>query len=158
MSYEGWDPGSSYDDASNVQRGRLTRDRWWLLNGTIRFYGLFLLIMTKTTDAVTTAIGLRYVPGIVELNPLADAVFAGGGTVAGLAVLSFATVGVAMLAAELLAIEIRRTLQMDCTALLAKAVVYGALSLLFGWVSVNNALLISEQVQQYFSEMLVLAA
>ena len=164
MSHEGWSPGSRDGDPDAAAtgrrrgRGRIDADRWWLLNGKLRFYGFVFLAGTKLADALTTAVGVSYVPGIVELNPFAAAVFAGNGTVTGLVVLSFATVAVATLAAEWLAVHIRRRLGMDRAALLAKAAVYGVLSLLFGAIALNNALLISDRVQAYFSELLSLSA
>lgn len=165
MSHEGWGPDSSHDDAratGRAGRGRARRrmddDHWWLLNGVVRFYGFVLLAGTKLADAVTTAIGVRFVPGIVELNPVADAVFGGSGTFAGLAVLSVATVAVATLVAEYLAVQIRRRFGLDRLALASKAAIYGALSILFGAVAVNNALLISEQVHEYVSEALLVAS
>ena len=161
MSYEGWDPdpdpGPGGREAAGGRDRRIDRERWWALNGTLRFYGFVLLLGTKTADAATTAVGLYYVPGIVERNPLADAVLAGEGTVAGLAVLSVATVALATLVAELLAVEVRRRLGRDRLALALKAVIYGSLSALFGAIAVHNALLLSEQVQGYLSELLVVA-
>lgn len=154
MSYEGWGPDSSDNDTDDATSGRIDRRRWWRLNGAVRFYGFVLLAGTKAADAATTAIGVRYVPGIVETNPLAHAVFVGEGTLAGLAVLSFVTVSVAVLVAELLAVEIRRRLHRDRLAILSKSAVYAGLSCLFGAVAVSNALLISEQVQQYLGELL----
>lgn len=107
-------------------------DRWWVLNRSLRFYGLFFLAGTKLADAVVTAVGVYLAPGVVELNPFAESVFASYGTLAGLAVLSFATVAAATVAAELLAVEVRRRLAMDRLALASKTAVYGSLSLLFG--------------------------
>jgi hypothetical protein len=162
MSYEGWEPDPDPDpdptrrDAStDERRGGIPRDRWWALNGMLRFYGFVFLLGTKTADAATTAVGLHYVPGIVELNPFADAVFADGGTIAGLAVLSVATVALATLAAEFVAVEVHRRLGRDRLALSLKALVYGSLSALFGAIAVQNALLISDMVQAHLSEILV---
>ena len=165
MSHEGWDPATSAGDrGASRSRGR-RRDRsrihdehWWRLNRTLGFYGFVTLAGAKVADAVTTAVGVRYVPGIVELNPFADAVFAGNGTFAGLAVLTFATVAVATVAAEALAVEIRRRFGLNRLALLAKAAIYGSLTVLFGAVAVNNSLLISEQVQSHLADLFVAAA
>ena len=153
MSFEGWDPRP--DAPPDERRGGADRERWWTLNGTLRFYGFVLLLGTKTADAATTALGLYYVPGVVEANPLADAVFAGGGTLAGLAVLSVATVALATLVAEFVAVEVRRRLGRDRLALWLKASVYGSLSALFGAIAVRNALLVSQQVQAHLAEILV---
>lgn len=159
MSHEGRDQDPSGPDAGTARRRRrrIDRERWWALNGTLRFYGFVLLLGTKAADAATTAVGLYSVPGIVERNPVADAVFGGEGTVAGLAVLSVATVAVATVVAELLAVEVRRRLGRDRLALALKAAIYGSLSALFGAIAVHNALLISERVQVHLSEVLVAA-
>jgi hypothetical protein len=161
MQPEGWDPGPGREEPDPVigssqedGRRRMDSDRWWLRNRSLRFYGFVLLAGTKLADAVLTAVGIYYVPGVVELNPLAKAAFADHGTLTGLAVLSFATVAVATILAELLAVEIRRRLAMDRLALIAKGAVYGSLSLLFGWIAIENALLLSEQVQVYVGEVL----
>lgn len=152
----GWGSEPDGDRAGRDRtRGRIDREQWWLLNGTIRFYGFVLLAGTKSADAITTAVGLRYVPGIVEMNPVADAVFADNGTFAGLAVLSFATVAGTVLWTELLAVEVRRRLRMDRLALLAKATIYVVLSALFGAIAVNNAILIADGVHWYVSDLLV---
>lgn len=165
MSHEGWGPSSGRGDTQTTPsfdqrrvRSQTKAEHWWLLNRTIRFYGVVLLAGTKLADAVTTAVGVMAVPGIVELNPIASAVFAGKGTLTGLAVLSFVTVAVATVTAEWLAILIRRRFDMPRLALLAKGTIYGSLSLLFGAIAVNNALLISGQVEAYLSELLVFTA
>lgn len=161
MAYEGWGPTSgrrSRPDTTHGRRERASaRESWWQWNDHVRFYGLFFLVTTKAADAVTTAVGLRFVPGIVERNPVADSVFGASGTVTGLVVLSFATVVVATLTAEWLAVSIYRRFRMVRIALLSKVTIYGLLSLLFGAIAVNNALLISEQVRTYLAELLVLS-
>lgn len=119
--------------------------RWWRANGLIRLYGLVFLVGTKLADVVTTAVGLRYVPGIVEANPLANAGFAGVGLLCGLTLFGFASVGFAALAAECFGVEIRRRLGRPKTALLAQASVYATLSVLFGTVAVHNGLLIADR-------------
>lgn len=161
MAYEGWGPTSDRrrgSTSTHARRERASaRESWWQWNDHLRFYGLFLLLTTKTADAATTAVGLRFVPGIVERNPFADTVFVASGTVTGLVVLSFATVAVATLTAEWLAVSIYRRFHMARAALLSKATIYGLLSLLFGAIAVNNALLISAQVRTYLAELLVLS-
>jgi hypothetical protein len=151
----GWGSDSGCDGSSRGATRRVDPEQWWYLNGTIRFYGFVLLAGTKSADAITTAVGLRYVPGIVEMDSFANVVFADSGTFTGLAVLSFATVAGTVLGAELIAIEVRRRLRLDRLALLAKAAIYVVLSALFGAISVNNAIMIADQVQWYVSDLLV---
>ena len=128
--------------------------RWWRANGLIRFYGLVLLVGTKLADVVTTAVGLRYVPGIVEANPVANTVFAEWGVLGGLTVLGVASVAVAVLGAELLGVELRRRLDLSKTALLAQASVYATLSVLFGLVAIHNGLLIADQVTHTLEQVI----
>ncbi|QLD88761.1 hypothetical protein HWV07_06815 [Natronomonas salina] len=155
----GWDSSSRQQTTPGSFQGRQRiRDDewWWSANSYLRFYGMVFLIGTKTADAITTAVGLRYVPSIVERNPFADAVFADSGTLAGLAFLSFLTVIITVLTTEWLALIIHRRLRMDRLALLSKAFIYGSLSLLFGVIAINNSLLISQQIQVYFADLLTL--
>ncbi len=128
---------------------------WWRLNGTIRFYGLCLLVGTKAADIVTTVIGVKYIPTIVEANPFADWIFVEWGLFTGLTVLGFATVLFAFIAAELFAIEVRRRLGLPKTALLAQASIYATLSLLFGLVAIQNGLLIADQVTYMLGDLLI---
>lgn len=128
--------------------------RWWRVNGLIRLYGLVVLVGTKLADVVTTAVGLRYVPGIVEANPLANAGFTGIGLLCGLTLLGFASVALAALAAECFGVEIRRRLGCPKTALFAQASVYAALSVLFGAVAVHNGLLIADRTTRALVELL----
>lgn len=129
--------------------------RWWRLNGTIRFYGLVFLVMTKLADVFTTAVGLRYVPTIVEANPVADGFFHEMGLLTGLTVLGFATVLFATCSAELFGLEVRRRLGLPKTALFAQASIYLTLSVLFGLVAIQNGLLIADQVTYMLGELLL---
>ena len=136
----------------------MDRKRWWALNRSLRFYGIVLLAGTKAADAVTTAVGIRFVPGVVELNPFASGVFAGNGLYAGLATMTVATVVVTVVIAELLAVQIRLRLGMNRVALVTKAAIYAVLSGWFGLVAISNALLIFEQAQGHFVELLATVA
>lgn len=129
-----------------VTREKRPAAYWWRANGLIRFYGVVFLVGTKIADIVTTVVGLRFVPGIIEANPVADTVLAEWGLFGGLSVLGFASVAVAVLAAELFGVEIRRRLGLSKAALLAQASVHATLSALFGLVAIHNGLLIADQV------------
>ena len=130
-------------------------DLWWRLNGTIRFYGLVLLVGTKLADIATTAVGLKYIPAIVEANPLANQLFAEWGLFTGLTVLGFMSVFFAAVAAELFGLEVRRRLGLPKTALFAQAMVYAALSACFGLVAIQNGLLIADQTHYMLGEILL---
>lgn len=153
MAHRGW--GSSESPTGGTTAS--DAEHWWFANGTIRFYGMVLLVGTKSTDAITTAVGLALVPGIVEMNPLADAVFADAGTVTGLVVLSFATVVGTILTTELLALEARRRFGLVRLSLLAQATIYGVLSVLFGAIALSNLHLIGQQTSRYLDDALAVA-
>jgi hypothetical protein len=122
------------------------RDVWSRRNRSIRFYGIVFLLGTKLADIITTAIGIRYIPAIVEANPIANGAFAELGLVTGLTVFGAASVLLATCAAELFGIEIRRRFGLPKMALCAQASIYLSLSVLFGLVSMHNAALIADQV------------
>jgi len=81
---------------------------WWRCNRSIRYYGLLALAGTQLADIVTTAVGVWFVPTIVEANPVADRLFAEVGLLAGLLLAGGLTVVFAAGAAELFGIEVRR--------------------------------------------------
>lgn len=129
-------------------------DNWWRLNRSIRFYGLTFLIGTKLADVVTTAVGVKYVPTIVEANPIADHFFTELGLFTGLLVVGFATVCFAACAAELFGIEVRRRYGLPKTALFAQASIYLVLSVLFGLVAIHNTMLIADQATYMLNDVL----
>jgi hypothetical protein len=135
-----------------------SRDVWARRNRSIRFYGLVFLVGTKLTDVVTTAVGVRYIPAIVEANPVAGGLFAELGLLTGLTVLGAATVLFAACAAELFGLEVRRRFGLPKTALFAQASIYLTLSALFGLVSIHNAALIAEQVGYLLGDAMGTAA
>lgn len=147
---------------SNAHRGQYARrrfesvdNRWWQLNRAIRFYGLVFLVGTKLADVATTVVGLRYIPAIVEANPLADWLFLEWGLFTGLTLLGFTSVFFAAITAELFGLEVRRQLGLPKTALFAQATIYAALSACFGLVAIQNGLLIADQVLYAIGEMLL---
>lgn len=133
--------GETYATPERTERS----DSWWLRNRSIRWYGLLALAGTKLADVVTTAVGVRYVPAVVEANPVADRIFVEAGLLSGLTVLGVAAVLLAACAAELSGVEIRRRFGLPKTALFAQASVYLTLSLIFGLVALYNTALIADQ-------------
>ena len=59
-----------------------------------------LLVVGKALDALTTGVGLLYVPGFVEANPFAAAYFGSMGVATGLLTLSLLTVTIVTLVTE----------------------------------------------------------
>lgn len=147
--------GSVHDRSRRNERSRCESVDWWRLNRSIRFYGLLFLVTTKTADIVTTAVGVQYIPAIVEANPVADQLFVELGLFTGLSVLGFASVLFAVCAAELFSLEVRRRYGLPKTALFAQASIYFTLSLLFAIVAIHNGLLIADQVTYLLGEMLL---
>ena len=146
---------SRYNHGRGANWFENTDSWWWRANGTIRFYGLVFLVGTKLADVVTTVVGVRYIPAIVEANTFADWVFIEWGLFTGLTVLGFATVLFATVAAELFGVEVRRRLGLPKTALFAQASIYVTLSVLFGVVAIHNGLLIADQVTHMLGEVLL---
>lgn len=126
--------------------------RWQRYNRCIRCYGVVLLVGTKLADAVTTAVGLQYLPAITEANPLADHLFVEWGLFTGLTLLGFISVLFAVCAAELFGLEVRRRLGLPRTALFAQVSIYLTLSALFGLVAIRNGLLIADQTVYVLGE------
>ncbi|MCQ4333686.1 hypothetical protein KM295_09390 [Natronomonas sp. F2-12] len=144
---------------SNARRSRSlsrgeseTLGEWKRYNRSIRFYGVVLLVGTKLADVATTAVGLQYLPGITEANPVADHLFVEWGLFTGLTVLGTASVFFAVCAAELFGLEVRRRLGLPRTALFAQVSIYLTLSALFGLVAIRNGLLIADQTVYVLGE------
>ena len=127
-------------------------DSWWRRNRSIRWYGLIALAGTKFADVVTTAVGVRYIPTIVEANPIAHWTFAETGLFSGLTLLGVIVVILAACGAELSGVEIRRRFGLPKTALIVQASVYLTVSAIFGLVALHNSALIAEQATHMIDE------
>lgn len=100
--------------------------------------GMALLTVTKGLDAVTTGVGLLYIPKVYEANVLASAVLREVGVVTGLVIMSFVIVTGITLVTEIASISVcTRRLDGHLTPLV-RIVGYGAPSLLFTVVSIHN--------------------
>lgn len=126
---------------------------WWRRNRSIRWYGLLALAGTKFADVVTTAVGVRYIPTIVEANPIAHWTFAGTGLFSGLTLLGVFAIVLAACGAELSGVEIRRRFGLPKTALVAQASVYLIVSAIFGLVALHNSALIAEQATHMIDDV-----
>lgn len=104
--------------------------------------GVFLLTATKFADALTTGFGLRYVPGIYEANPLANAAFHRIGIVEGLLWSSFVVVVAITLLTEIAAIAVAARRPDGHLAPVVRIVGYGIPALLFAVVAVYNTTLL----------------
>ena len=98
-----------------------------------------LLAMTKGADALTTWVGLSFVPGVYEANALAAAAFHHLGVTQGLLVSSFVVVFCITCLTEgaALAIAVRR--RDGHHAPVVRAAGYGLPSVLFAFIAVHNA-------------------
>ena len=104
--------------------------------------GLVLLAAAKAMDALTTGVGLRYVPGIYEANPIADAAFRRLGIVDGLVWSSFVVIVAIALITEVAAIAVAARRPDGHLAPLVRVVGYGIPAVLFGAIAVYNAQLL----------------
>lgn len=102
-----------------------------------------LLGATKALDAGTTAVGLLFVPGLVEANPFPASVFGSVGVGTGLVVLSVLTVVVVTLVTEAGARYLEGHDEAAAWGPTATRLVgYGPLSIVFLAASLHNAGLI----------------
>ena len=104
--------------------------------------GAFLLTATKFTDALTTGFGLRYVPGIYEANPIADAAFHRLGVVEGLLWSSFVVIVAITLFTEIAAITVAARRNDGHLAPVVRVVGYGIPAVIFTAISVYNVRLL----------------
>jgi hypothetical protein len=105
--------------------------------------GIALLSLTKALDAGTTVLGLSLVPGIVESNPFAAALFSAVGLVPGVLVGSLAVLAFVVAVTETGAAWLRRVSDgPEWAPTAARAVGYLAPSLVFAAAAVNNAALL----------------
>ena len=93
-------------------------------------------------DALTTGVGLRYVPGIYEANPIADAAFRRLGIGDGLVWSSFVVIVAIALITEVAAIAVAARRPDGHLAPLVRVVGYGIPAVLFGAIAVYNAQLL----------------
>ncbi|GAB7092768.1 hypothetical protein JCM18237_30390 [Halorubrum luteum] len=138
--------GESTSDARHRSFETTTRSRISPLacfeRSALSVSGIFLLTATKFTDALTTGFGLRYVPGIYEANPLANAAFHRIGIVEGLLWSSFVVVVAITLLTEIAAIAVAARRPDGHLAPVVRIVGYGIPALLFAVVAVYNTTLL----------------
>ncbi|TKX73138.1 hypothetical protein EXE46_14715 [Halorubrum sp. GN11_10-6_MGM] len=106
-----------------------------------------LLLATKFADALTTGIGLTYVPGVHESNPVVAPIFKEVGVTEGLLFGSFAIVVGIVAVTEIGALVIARRRRNGHLAPVVRAVGYGLPSLLFAFVAVRNAAVLLEAIE-----------
>jgi len=106
---------------------------------TLSVSGLALLTVTKLLDALTTGIGLLYLPGVYEANPIVASVFREVGVVIGLAVASVAIIAGITLVVEICSVLVSVRRRDGHLAPVVRLVGYGLPSVCFAIVSVHNA-------------------
>ena len=101
------------------------------------------LSLTKALDATTTAVGLAFVPGVVEANPFAAALFAAVGVFPGLLLASLAVLAFVVAITETGAAWLaRRSDAPEWAPVATRTVGYLPPSLVFGAAAVHNAALL----------------
>ncbi len=108
--------------------------------------GLTLLVVSKIADVVTTAVGLLFIPGITELNPIAASVFQSMGTVVGVVVFGFIIVFCTTAVVELGGCELYRQTGSETATVCLRFGAYGALSMIYSYAAYQNAVLIADNV------------
>ncbi|WP_435066169.1 DUF5658 family protein [Halobaculum sp. EA56] len=108
--------------------------------------GLTLLVVSKIADVVTTAVGLLYIPGITELNPIAESVFQSMGLIVGVVVFGFSVVFCVALAVELCVCELYRLTRSAGASVCLRLGAYGTLSVVYFYAAYRNAILIADNV------------
>ncbi|MFD1569912.1 hypothetical protein [Halorubrum laminariae] len=104
--------------------------------------GIALLTATKFADALTTGIGLRFVPTVYEANPAVDAVLRRVGVETGLIVSSCVLVVSIIAITEIAAVAVSIRRRDGHLAPLVRLVGYGLPSALFALVAVYNTTVI----------------
>lgn len=103
--------------------------------------GAGLLAVTKFGDLLTTVVGLFYVDGLTEKNPIAAAVLDVAG-VPGLAAVSFGGVALVVVVVEGLTSYLERREEVDLDPRVPYLLGYGPLVGIFALATVNNTLLV----------------
>lgn len=121
---------------NRVSHGRFARVH------SFGYPGIALLSLSKALDAATTLLGLTLVPGVVETNPFAAALFSRLGVVAGVVVASITVLAVVVAVTEAGVAWLRRSDAPEWAAAATRAVGYLPPSLLFCAATVHNAALL----------------
>jgi len=137
MARRGSDPFDAHS-SSRLRSGGMSVGPGCLGRAALSLSGLFLLAATKFADALTTAVGLRYVPAIYEANPLADTAFQRLGVIEGLIWSSFVVVVAIALITEAAAIAVATRRSDGHLAVMVRVVGYGIPALIFAAVAIYN--------------------
>ncbi|GAB7010346.1 hypothetical protein JCM31271_22890 [Halorubrum trueperi] len=101
-----------------------------------------MLTATKMADALTTGVGLRFVPAVYEANPVVDSLLSRVGIVTGLLVSSFAIVVAITVITEVASIAVSMRRRDGHLAPIVRLTGYGIPSALFAVVAVYNATIV----------------
>ena len=108
-----------------------------------------LLVLTKGADALTTWVGLSFIPGVYEANALAAAAFQYLGVTHGLLVSSFVVVACITCLTEGAALGIAVRRHDGHLAPVVRAVGYGLPSALFALIAVHNATILLDGLPSF---------
>ena len=119
----------------------------WFGRSVLSVSGLALLTVTKLLDALTTGVGLLYLPSVYEANPFIESMLHEMGIVAGLVVASAAVIAGITLVVESCSVLVSTRRRDGHLAPIVRFVGYGPPSVLFAAVSVHNASVLLSGVQ-----------
>ncbi|MUW14253.1 hypothetical protein GJ633_05960 [Halorubrum sp. CBA1125] len=131
--------GAHTDSQRRGRRSRPGRRSGWFGRSALSISGIALLTATKAADALTTGLGLAYVPGVYEANPMVRVVFERMGITEGLVVSSFVIVAGIVLITELASVGVAKRRPDGHFAPLVRLVGYGLPSMVFAAVALRNA-------------------
>ena len=131
-------PHAERDHTSTRTQTTGTSSRWYG-RSMLSLSGMTLLSVTKLLDALTTGLGLVYIPGVYEANPLIAPILHQVGIVTGLTLASFVLVISITLITEVSSILVSIRRQDGHLAPIVRFVGYGVPSVLFATISVYNA-------------------
>lgn len=109
--------------------------------------GIVVLTATKFADALTTVVGVRYIPGVYEANPVVDAVLHEVGVGYGLLVSSVVVIVAIALITEASALTIAVRRRDGHLAPIVRAVGYGLPSIGFTLISLYNVQILLQGIE-----------
>ena len=133
-------------DHNSTHTTTSTSSRWYG-RSVLSLSGMILLTVTKMLDAFTTGLGLLYVPGVYEANPLIAPIFHQVGTVTGLLIASFVLVIAITVITEASSILVSVRRQDGHLAPVVRVAGYGIPSVLFATISVYNVNILIAGIQ-----------
>jgi len=131
-------PEDRFSDPVHKRSSRSSNSLGTAERSVLSVSGICLLTATKATDALTTGIGVIYVPGIYEANPVVAPVLKQLGVGTGLIISSFVVLAGIIFVTEIAALTVAVRRFDGHLAPLVRLVGYGIPSVLFAVVSLYN--------------------